>query len=80
MSFSPYAPDELEALEDASGLVFVGYVSAGEPAALVPILVKRERWPERRLLVLSANGRQVDAISSARHAALRGGSSTLADR
>lgn len=50
-----HPPDELAALE--RGLVLAGYLVAGEPAALVPIFIRPERWPERREIVLQLNGR-----------------------
>lgn len=40
-------------------LVLAGYLLAGEPASLVPILLRPERGAaERRRLVLALNGRQ----------------------
>ena len=48
---------ELETLEHAAGLVLAGYVAAGQPETLHALYIRAERWPERRRLVLQANGR-----------------------
>ena len=50
----PFNPDELPM---ERGLVLAGYVEAGAPATLHPLYIRPERWPERRRLVLAANGR-----------------------
>ena len=50
---NPSAPD----LPAERGLVLVGYVAAGQPETLHEVYIRPERWPERRRLVLQANGR-----------------------
>lgn len=60
-----HTAEELSALEHVSGLLVAGYVAAGEPRVLVPLLIRPERWPERRALVLAANGRGMIPPSTA---------------
>lgn len=53
-------PRTLDAPEVERPLLLAGYLAAGEPRTLVPILIKPTSWPDRRRIVLQMNGRHLD--------------------
>lgn len=62
-----HTPAELAALEDATGLHFMGYLDPGDGGPLLPILGsagQAARWHQRRRRVLALNGRDPGPVEA----------------
>lgn len=57
-----HAPSEIAVLEAASALQLAGYLAAGAPVTLLPILAHPRPQAARRALVGRLNGRQLARV------------------
>jgi hypothetical protein len=61
-----HSPDELAALERSTGLRLLGYLAAGEPVTLLPILGRVELGEaQRRRLVAALNRAGLPVVAEA---------------